>query len=199
MIDKARAFLAQEVNAYFDAKFGANTEKHVKMGNVARLTDADASPAPPSGVVFGVVNIEEDRISKSPDNYRKVGQDKIEYRQPKVYLNLYLLFAVNISTYSEALKHLALVIQFFQHRYLFTTATSPALDPKIEKLILELHSLNFEQLNHMWGVLGGKYIPSVLYKMRVVGIEEDNIESEAKPILTIVHEPEHWDGVSPHP
>ena len=34
-------------------------------------------------------------------------------------------------------------------------------------------NLNFEQLNHLWGVLGGAYFPSVLYKVRLVKIRSD--------------------------
>ncbi|HMP91423.1 MAG TPA: DUF4255 domain-containing protein [Phnomibacter sp.] len=199
MIDKALAFIGQEVNKYFDVRFGANTEKHVKLGNVARLTDNESAQTPPTGVVFGVVNIEEDRISKSPDNFRKVGQDKIEYIHPKVYLNLYLLFAVNLTSYTETLKHLSALVQFFQHRYLFTSNQNPGLDANIDKLIVELHSLNFEQLNHLWGILGGKYLPSALYKMRVVGIQEEKVEATAKPILEIENELLHWDGIAPIP
>jgi hypothetical protein len=34
-------------------------------------------------------------------------------------------------------------------------------------------SLNAEQINHLWAVLGGKYFPSVLYKVRMLTIEDD--------------------------
>jgi hypothetical protein len=128
--------------------------------------------------------VEEDRISKSPDNFRKVN-DKIEYRNPKIFLNLFVLFAVNKADYLQSLKELSLVIQFFQQKFYFDLSNSPSLDVKIDKLLMELHSLNFEQLNHLWGVLGGKYIPSVLYKMRVVGIEDETIINTAEPILEI--------------
>jgi len=30
---------------------------------------------------------------------------------------------------------------------------------------------NFEELNNLWGVLGGSCIPSVVYKMRLVKIQ----------------------------
>jgi hypothetical protein len=186
MIHQALQFVEKEVNTYFDARFGQSTQKWVSIGNPAKLTDeqANAGNNNTSGVVFGIVNVEEDRISKSPDNFRKVNE-KIEYRNPKVFLNLYLLFAVNKTDYLQSLKELSLVIQFFQQKFAFDLQNSPGLDPKIERLIMELYSLNFEQLNHLWGVLGGKYLPSVLYKMRVVGIEDETVESIAEPILDI--------------
>ena len=41
----------------------------------------------------------------------------------------------------------------------------------IEKLIVEMISLTFEQQNHMWGTLGAKYLPSVLYKVRMLVVQ----------------------------
>ena len=187
MIHQALQFIEKEVNAYFDARFGQTTQKWVSLGNPARLNDdpgGGSGNTVKTGVVFGIVNVEEDRISKSPDNYRKVN-DKIEYKNPKIFLNLFVLFAVNKADYLQSLKELSLVIQFFQQKFYFDISNSPSLDVKIDKLLMELHSLNFEQLNHLWGVLGGKYIPSVLYKMRVVGIEDETIISTAEPILEI--------------
>jgi len=187
MIHSALQFIEKEVNAYFDARFGQTTQKWVTLGNPAKLNDdpgGGGGNTAKTGVVFGIVNLEEDRISKSPDNYRKVN-DKIEYKNPKIFLNLFVLFSVNKADYLQSLKELSLVIQFFQQKFYFDTDNSPSLDQKIDKLLMELHSLNFEQLNHLWGVLGGKYIPSVLYKMRVVGIEDETIISTAEPILEI--------------
>ena len=58
-------------------------------------------------------------------------------------------------------------------------------DPRrteIERLVVELYSLNLEQQNHLWGYLGGKYLPSVVYKVRLVRIQEDAVRGEARPI-----------------
>jgi hypothetical protein len=43
---------------------------------------------------------------------------------------------------------------------------------------MEMFTLNFEQVNHLWSTLGGKYLPSVLYKLRVVGVEDEAIDAE---------------------
>jgi hypothetical protein len=39
------------------------------------------------------------------------------------------------------------------------------------KFRIELHSIPFEQLSYIWGLLGGKVMPSALYKVSVVKIE----------------------------
>jgi len=44
------------------------------------------------------------------------------------------------------------------------------------KMNLDLHSMTFEQLNHLWGTLGGKQVPSALYKARVVEIDKSMVK-----------------------
>jgi hypothetical protein len=133
-----------------------------------------------------LVNIEEERNARSPNNYVKLN-DKIEYRSPKLHLNLYCLFSVNHSSYDTALQYLSLILQFFQHKNVITAKNTPAdngltLDPRIEKLIFDMVSMNAEQVNHLWATLGGKYLPSVLYKVRMITLEEDIAEMQAEPV-----------------
>ena len=137
-----------------------------------------------SNAFLSLVNIEEDRISKSHDNFiRKDG--KIIYQNPKVYLNLYLLFSVSLSTYSEALKRLSYIIQFFQQQYVFTPLSSPSMPADVEELILDLHTLSLQDMNNLWGILGSKYLPSIMYKMRMITISEDFAQGEAGMITAI--------------
>lgn len=197
MIDNALKFVAAEVNRYVVRKINPKDDptitKLVVLGNITKAQDNDNTPNPNNPVagkaVLSLVNIEEDRISKSPQNFVKVN-DKVEYRNPKIFLNLYCLFAVANSSYDTALQHLSLIIQFFQYKNVLNHQNSPAasepkLDPRIDKLVFDLHSLNFEQVNHLWGTLGGKYLPSVLYKVRLVTIEDDTPQMQADPILNL--------------
>jgi hypothetical protein len=199
MIDNALKFVAAEVNKYVVRKINPQQDpsifKLVVLGNITKAQDADNGPGPNPGntvtgkAVLSLVNIEEDRISKSPHNYVKVN-DKIEYRNPKIFLNLYCLFAVATPAYDTALQYLSLIIQFFQYKNVINQQNSPAalepkLDPRIDKLIFDMVSLNFEQVNHLWGTLGGKYLPSVLYKVRLVTIEDDTPQMQADPIFNI--------------
>lgn len=197
MIDNALKFVAAEVNRYVVRKINPQQDpsitKLVVLGNITKAQENDSGPNnnnPVAGkAVLTLVNIEEDRISKSPQNYVKVN-DKIEYRNPKIFLNLYCLFAVANTTYDTALQHLSLIIQFFQYKNVLNHQNSPAtseprLDLRIDKLVFDMISLNFEQVNHLWGTLGGKYLPSVLYKMRLVTIEDDTPQMQGDPILNI--------------
>lgn len=179
MIDVSLQFIRDEINKYIQSKLSLIDS--VKLDNISKvLEDSGAEKK----IYLSLLNLEEDRLSRNPENFVKV-DSKIIYKNPKLFLNVYCLFTTN-QNYEEGLKQLSLIFKFFQHMNVFTPFTHPSLDPGIEKLVFELYNLNFEQLNQVWGMLGGKYYPSVLYKMRVITIDEMSIEAEGEPIKEII-------------
>lgn len=188
MIDQALDFLCRQVNNYLTIKLDPPPSGDaIILYNVSQLTDGSGGANgsnTASNAFLTLVNIEEDRISKSQENFVRKA-NSVVYKNPKIYLNLYVLFSVNLSSYLEALKRLSLIIQFFQYRNVFDINNSPTLDPNIEKLIAEMYSMGFEQVNHLWGTLGGKYLPSVLYKVRLISIEDEAIDAESGFITSI--------------
>ncbi|MFT3823190.1 MAG: DUF4255 domain-containing protein [Chitinophagaceae bacterium] len=177
MIGVAMHFLVDEINQYLHSKLSFQGDK-VVLDNVARLDNSGSNTE--NRIVLSLVNIEEERLYKNPENFTRTDDNKVVYSNPAVPINMYCVFAYNhgnndnesVNHYEEGLMYISYIIQFFQHRQVFTPQNSPALDPGIEKLIADLHSLGFEQLNHLWAILGGKYLPSVMYKFRLVVIDE---------------------------
>lgn len=183
MIEESLRFIKTEMNKYLNFKIAPSAEERVVLGNIAKVGESTSSDLI-NKIVISLVNIEEDKISRNPENYVRVDQKTI-YKNPSIHLNLYCLFAVNRELYTDALKQLSLVIQFFQHKNVFTPQNSPGIDPGIEKIIFDLNTINFEQVNHLWATLGGKYIPSVMYKVRLVSIDEGFAEAEGSLIREI--------------
>lgn len=185
MIDNALKVIANEVNKYVIRKLDPDRDptstKRVATGNVAKLQEVETSGSRTESSsapgILTLVNLEEERNLKPPNNFVRIN-DKMEYRNPKILLNLYCLFSVNHSSYDTSLQYLSLIIQFFQYRNVIDHINTPpdnglVLDQKIDKLIFDMVSMNSEQVNHLWAILGGKYLPSVLYKVRMVSIEDD--------------------------
>jgi hypothetical protein len=175
-------FIADELNKYLILKGVVSSDTpRVELGNVARAYDTDTltgSDPIANRVVLSLVNVEEDRVSKQQENYVK-SIVSTRYKSPPLFLNLYMLVSVNRNNYGQSLAWLTHVLQFFQFQNVFSPITHPSLDSRILKLIVELHSLNFEQINHLWSTLGGKYLPSVMYKIRQVTLDEDLMISES--------------------
>lgn len=178
MINETLKFISDEVNSYLSLKLGINTDPRLILGNVSKAMDNDVPGVNSlaNRAILSLVNVEEDRVAKQQENFVKTDSG-LTYKNPPTYINLYILFAVNRTEYTDSLKWLAYIIQFFQYQNVFTPISHPALDEKIEKLIVDLYTLNFEQINHLWSTMGGKYIPSVLYKVRQITINEDAIVS----------------------
>ena len=134
-------------------------------------------------IIISLINVEENRISRDPVHFARVGTSLL-LKNPAVHLNLTLMFTAlrSETAYGTALQNLQRVIQFFQSKYVFDHANTAELDPGIEKLILEMITISFEQLNQLWAVLGGKYLPSVIYRMRMITI--DSITDQPADLIT---------------
>lgn len=148
---------------------------------------ADPGNTDTTSVIISLINIEENRISRDPRSYLRPapgsGADLL-LKNPAVHLNLTLLFtSVQGGTgYGNALISIQKVIGFFQQRNVFDRSNTAEFPPGIEKLIVEMLSLNMEQLHQLWSMLGGKYYPSVAYKVRMVTI--DSISEKKGGVIT---------------
>jgi hypothetical protein len=49
----------------------------------------------------------------------------------------------------------------------------------------KLQSLSYEQLNQMWGFIGGKQLPSVIYKFRMVIVQDTEPSAYLPPVTAI--------------
>ncbi len=127
------------------------------------------------GIYITLVNLEEERTLKNVSHtIRK--NNRSHYQEPPVNLNLFLLFSFTFSQYSTCLLRLSETIELFQNKSVFKSENelnTNSFPSKLEKLVFDMYSINFEKLNHLWGILGGTYYPSVLYKVRLVTIRKD--------------------------
>ncbi|HWB25747.1 MAG TPA: DUF4255 domain-containing protein [Chitinophagaceae bacterium] len=187
MIDQALDFICKQVNAYLSVKLNiTDGSSLIQLANIS-WNDSESTASngtDKSNAFLSLVNIEEDRISKSPQNYIRSGSSVV-YKNPKIFLNLYLLFSVNLTSYSESLKRLSYIIQFFQYQNVFNQTTNPSLPAGIDELILDLVTLSYQDLNNLWGIMGSKYLPSVMYKLRLINIDE-NFAMGASGLVTEV-------------
>ncbi|WP_075341988.1 DUF4255 domain-containing protein [Tenacibaculum agarivorans] len=122
-----------------------------------------------------LINISEDRKFRNADQYRGVVKNGIRTQfNPEIRIELLILFVSKFSDYNQALKFLSYVIKFFQSNRMFTPLNAPELsDEQIEKLTVELISLPLEEQNQVWHSLNTSYLPSVLYRVRLLSFTDD--------------------------
>jgi hypothetical protein len=99
-------------------------------------------------------------------------------------LNLFLLFVANFSegNYPTGLGMLSRTIAFFQQNPVFTPDRLPGLPPEVEKIAIDFITLDLTQTNHLMGMLGLKYLPSALYRLRTLSFEGDAMLDTAPPV-----------------
>jgi len=150
---------------------------------VSNLTETDGNLVSPvlNKLALFLVNIEKDTLPYRPSALSHAGLGRAGVSQAPAHLNLMVMFAATFSgtNYPEALKFISHTIGFFQSRPVFDHQNTPELDPRIDKLMLEIENLGMSDLSNLWGILSGKYMPSVLYRMRMVAIDSGQLSGQA--------------------
>lgn len=181
MIDIALILLRDELTSYINISKNDNSVV-VNIDNIGLLEPGGGSSSLSDSIIITLVNIEEESTLKNQSAVKRPFINNATYQNPPVYLNLYVLFTSNYSgtNYPLALKRLSYIIQFLQSKNSFSVASSISAgsidlsqsDVSDLKFTLELYTLTFEQINHLWGSLGGRQVPFAMYKLRLVAITD---------------------------
>ena len=137
-------------------------------------------------IVVTLVNVEEDRTFKDQTNFKKTTRDSIISINPEIHINLSVLFTAYSTSYDTALLILGYVLGFFQMKNVFNPQNTPSLNGVVENASVILETLSAEQNNHLWGYIGAKYMPSVVYRLKMLTIQEGQIQAEGPAITKIM-------------
>lgn len=180
MIDATFLFLKNQLKAYLKLK--KNAEEKVHISNLTDNTGKTISKE----LTLTLVNIDEERLLRNQNLYQETEEGTFAKVNPEINLNLYCLITSNFgdkeTDYEESLKFLSLAASFFQARNVFNHATAPNLDIGIRQLIVELQNLSFEEQNNLWSFMGASYLPSLLYKIKMITLKEAETLMEAPPV-----------------
>ncbi len=182
MLDVALKFLTAELNGYLLTRTGGDFGS-AQLGRLVDDTGKWAVKEDHLGIAL--VNLEEERTTRSQVPEPRLVNGREILVEPVLKLNLLVLVAANFKQYDVGLKYLALALTFFQSHPLFTRLRSPGLDPRIERMAADLQSPGFEQLNQLWAAIGGKQLPSALYRVRLVVVQDDEPLRIGPPITRV--------------
>lgn len=187
MIFEVIQIIAEQVNNYL-VEIGL--EKSVVPENIALLESQshEAGEFLKDGVALTLINLDEEAALKNFPNHT-VENTKTIYKNSVINLNLYILFSANRDKYINSLKDISKIIEFFQGKKLFTQAnttynrnSSAMSNVDNFRFSVELYTPTFEELNYIWGTLGGKQLPCALYKVSMIQIERNIVQSEGQVI-----------------
>ncbi|NTW53519.1 MAG: DUF4255 domain-containing protein [Chlorobaculum sp.] len=203
MISHALTIVVNELNAHLNSIYGEDSGK-ARPGNPSDGFDAADKENSRDSVIFSVINIREEKTLKNqPHVLRDEANLKALYENPPVFLNFQILVIAPHSSYTGGLLQLSRVIRFFQFKNCFTqdnvlpgsiTDSAPTNDIdclESFKLIFDLHSPSMEEVNHLWGTLGGKQYPFVIYWMRMLDLKFSARKREGSLVKEVVTEFSH--------
>ncbi|MFZ5964779.1 DUF4255 domain-containing protein [Thalassococcus sp. BH17M4-6] len=187
MIDTTMEFLVRALNAYLRQRLSAEED-------LARL----ASPAPLQGgsteeiedkLLITLVNLEREGIARNASQTtRPQGDGYVRVPQP---LNINLIFMASArfqDKYATGLKVLGNVVGFFQANPLFTPQSHPELPPHLQRLSVEWREMDLQAMHNLWSAMGSNYMPSAVYKARMLVVEDYLTGPEVTDITGIATE-----------
>ncbi|MHA4806450.1 DUF4255 domain-containing protein [Flavitalea flava] len=199
MIRTALEFIKKELDAYIVER--EQDPPNYSIGNVVDLKpivlpNGTLNITDTTHVTMQLVSLEEERREGKRPYYVPTADNKFLRLNPPVELDLIVLFAAHNSHYETALRDLSDVVSFFQANPVFDATRYPSLnasvtDPVnkpwqlIEKLFFHLINISFEAQNNLWAMLGGKYIPSAVYKIHMITVFETRSNEKAAAINEI--------------
>lgn len=201
MISHALDIILNELKANLGTAYKALDQSDgltVDLRNIAAINvSQDGEPNNQPDILITLVNLKEEKALKNLPNYvRNDVTQRASYENPPVFVNCLVLFSVVCTNYRIALTALSRIIRFFQSKNVFTqdsvtpaSIQNPLLNEtdKLEsfKLILDLYSPTLEEVNHLWGTLGGKQYPFALYMMRMLDLKFKAVQSESGLITEV--------------
>ncbi len=172
MIDAALIYIGQVVDQYLINHLGLDVSA-VVLNN---LVDADgSSPAKNQNkIVITLINLEHETAKQFYGGQRR-DNGQIDKINPDIYFNLDILISANFDSYDEALKFLTATVYFFQANNSFNRKNSPGLPAGISSLNFEIENSPYAKTHNLWSALGAKYQPSIIYKIRHVCVQSDQV------------------------
>lgn len=187
MIYEALHFLKGRLESFLSEKRSGN-EPLIMLSNPWSNNDDNKNSSYLNSI--SLINIEEEKTFASQGSQIIQGKNGAYFkREPNLKINLYMLISSYNKNYEDALKFISKVTSFFQQNKVFqkniNNLHNDDFPLDIEKLIIELYTADFDLQNQIWGSLNIGYLPSVIYKIRMLIIDTDKADKEISVVKEI--------------
>ncbi len=180
MLEQSLEITRTVLNQYLTKKFGLNDDVVV----INNVIDPNGS-VPQSNlnkVVISLLNIEREVNKQFYNRNQKLSDGTYADINPEERYNLDLLFSSSFQNYSETLKFLNGVLEFFQINNTIDSRKYSNMPSGINRLDYDNEKISFHQMHSLWSAMGAKYQPSVIYKLRLITIQGDELIKVISPV-----------------
>lgn len=184
MIRGALKFIKQQLDQYIALNFGLQ-ESAVVINALLDL-DGAASEKNKNKVVITMINLDLETSRQFATMNRRLSNRDIAQVNAAQHFNVDLLFTSNFDDYEEALKFLGATISFFQANTSFNAEHMSSMPSGLTRLNFEIENASYLDTHNLWSAMGAKYQPSIIYKVRHISIDSDQINSVQPSITKVV-------------
>lgn len=189
MIYETLQILKEQLESYF---VESGLARNVVLDNIALWQSGDSEASRLTGkVVMTLLKLEEEPALNNNPSF-SMRENRAELMNSPIYLNIYLMISANIDSYENSLRYISKTISFFQGKSVFThqntvyNRSNPEIETPDEfRFSLRLFTPTFEEMNNIWGTLGGRQMPFVIYKVQLIRISQEKTISSAGIITHI--------------
>ncbi|OZG73981.1 hypothetical protein BTA51_09380 [Hahella sp. CCB-MM4] len=174
MIDQAMLLVRNTLRQFIRLKLQIDQiEEKVVLTSVIDQNGQSTIPLNSLGITL--YRIVEDRVVET-EYQPSIAQSEYEKILPPVILSLEIVIAANFNDYTESLKYISAAMACFQSKNYFDHSNCPEMNKDMNPFGITLFTQNVSEHNHTWSLFGGRYMPSVMYRLRSIEIQEQMIE-----------------------
>lgn len=180
MMDTALQFTASSVDQFIRNKFDLD-ESQVLLNNIIEA-DGSTPKSNQNKLVISLINIVQETNKQYYNRNQRLPNGGFSNTQPSERYNLDILLSASFDDYQESLKFLNAGILFFQTYPAVESTSFSNLPEGIDRLEFDIEKTSFFEIHNLWSAMGAKYMPSVIYRMRLVTISSDNTTGFTPPV-----------------
>lgn len=173
MLEKALQFTTKILRQHLRNKFALN-DNVVVLNNVIN-PDGEIPLLNKNKIIISLLNIEQENNKQFYGRNQKLPNGDYANVNPFQRYNLDVLFSANFEEYQESLKFLNATLQFFQENTSVNQGIYADIPDGLNKIDYDLEQITYHQMHSLWSAIGSKYQPSIIYKIRLITIENENV------------------------
>ncbi|OYQ36191.1 hypothetical protein CHU95_05210 [Niveispirillum lacus] len=178
MLDRALLFIRDTLDAHLRSTLSLS--EPIVVLNHLQTGEGATSQKNQNRVIMALTKIEYEPSRQFYNE--KIGSSGKTNKPPAQYFNLNIMMAANFDDYIESLKVMSNVIMFFQANSSFKRSLLPNMPAELSLLEIEIENTSDAKSFEIWSALGATYLPSLIYKVRRLIIDADQISGFTAPL-----------------
>jgi hypothetical protein len=175
MLNKTLQFVNDILDQFIKNRFGLDESK-VLLNNLIE-SNGSVPQINQNKVILSMINVEKETNRPFYDWNKKSGNENYSDVSPYERFNIDILISSNFDDYAETLRYLNEVLVFFQVHPRIKADDFSSMPAGVDKLDFEIEKINYVQMQGLWTSMGAKYVPSVIYKMRLVTMQGNEADA----------------------